>query len=142
MKKNRSRRGSAMLELAMLSPWIFFLFIGALDCGYYCYALITLENAARVAALYTSTASTTADDASTACTYVLQEMRALPNVGSSVTSCAANPVTVTAQLENATDGTSASKVSVSYQSLPLIPLPGLLQGRYTWTRAVKLRVRG
>ncbi len=130
-----------MLELALISPWIFFLFAGALDCGYYCYALISMESAARVAALYTSTSFTTSADSSTACTYVLQELRSLPNVGS-ITSCSANPVTVSAQSDTGSDGTSASKVSVTYQSLPLVPIPGLLQGSYTWTRTVKMRLRG
>jgi len=142
MKTRHLQRGGAMLELTLLAPWIFFLFAGALDCGYFCYALISVENAARVAALYTSTDNSTSADSTTACTYVLQELRTLPNVGSAVTSCAANPVTVSAQLENGSDGTSASKVSVTYQSLPLIPIPALLQNRFTWTRTVKMRLRG
>jgi Flp pilus assembly protein TadG len=141
-ERARSQRGGAMLELALLAPWIFFLFAGALDCGYFCYALISIESAARAAALYTSTSTTTATDSTTACTYVLQQLRTLPNVGSAVMSCTANPVTVNAQLENGSDGTSASKVSVTYQSLQLVPIPGLLQGRYTWTRTVKMRLRG
>jgi Flp pilus assembly protein TadG len=142
MKRRKAERGGAMLELALLAPWIFFLFVGALDCGYFAYALISVESAARIAALYSSTSSTTATDSSTACTYVLQQLRGLPNVGSAVTSCSSNPVTVTAQIQNGSDGTAASLVSVSYQSLPLIPIPGLLQGRHIWTRTVKMRVRG
>jgi Flp pilus assembly protein TadG len=142
MKTRHSQHGGAMLELALLAPWIFFLFAGALDCGYFCYALISVENAARVAALYASTDTSTGANSTAACTYVLQELRTLPNVGSAVSSCSANPVTVSAQLENGSDGTSASKVSVTYQSLPLVPIPGLLQGRFTWTRSVKMRLRG
>src|SRR5437588_8527311 len=130
MKRRNSERGGAMLELALLAPWIFFLFAGALDCGYYSYALISVESAARVAALYASTSASTAIDSSTACTYVLQELRNLPNVGASTTSCSADPVTVSAQIQNGSDGTSAALVSVTYQSLPLIPIPGLLQGRH------------
>jgi len=131
-----------MLEMALMAPWIFFLFAGALDCGYYSYALISMESAARIAALYTSTNTSTATDATTACGYVLQEMSSLPNVGSSMTSCSADPVTVTAELQNGSDGTTASLVSVRYQSVALIPIPGLLSGRYTWTRSVKMRLRG
>jgi len=142
MKRRPSERGGAMIELVLLAPWIFFLFAGAVDCGYYAYALISVESAARVAALYTSTNASTAVDNNTACSYVLQELKTLPNVGSSTSSCTANPVTVNAQLQNASDGTTASMVSVTYQSLPLIPIPGLLQGRYTWTRAVRMRLRG
>jgi Flp pilus assembly protein TadG len=142
MKRRHAERGGAMLELALLAPWIFFLFAGALDCGYFSYALISVESAARVAALYASTSTSTATDSGTACTYVLQELRSLPNIGASTTSCGASPVTVSAQIQNGSDGTAASLVSVTYQSLPLIPIPGLLQGRYTWTRTVKMRLRG
>jgi Flp pilus assembly protein TadG len=142
MLGRNSQRGSAMLELALLAPWIFFLFIGALDCGYYCYALISVESAARVAALYTSTNTSTSADSGIACTYVLQELKSMPNVGPAITSCSANPVTVNAVSENGSDGTSASKVSVTYQSVQLLPIPGLLQGRYTLTRIVKMRLRG
>lgn len=140
--KNTRRRGGALLEMAMFAPWIFFLFAGALDCGYYSYALITVENAARVAALYTSTDTGTAADSATACTNALAEMRSLPNVGSSLSTCTASPVTVTAQLDAGSDSTPASVVTVTYDSVGLIPIPGLLQGRFTWTRSVKMRLRG
>jgi Flp pilus assembly protein TadG len=142
MKRRHSERGGAMLELALLAPWIFFLFAGALDCGYYAYALISVESAARVAALYASTSASTATDTSTACTYALQQLRGLPNVGAAITSCSANPVTVNAQVQNGSDGTAAALVSVTYQSLPLVPIPGLLQGSFAWTRSVKMRLRG
>jgi Flp pilus assembly protein TadG len=142
MKKRSVReRGGAMLELALFSPWIFFLFAGALDLGYYTYALISIENAARVAALYTSTNSNTATDGTGACTYALGELRTLPNVGS-MSSCSSAPLIVTAQAQNASDGTAASLVSVTYQSVPLIPIPGLLKGQFTWTRSVTMRLRG
>jgi Flp pilus assembly protein TadG len=47
-------RGHAMLEAALLLPWVLFLFVGAFDLGFYNYALISTQNAARVAAWYTS----------------------------------------------------------------------------------------
>lgn len=131
-----------MMELVFLAPWLFFLFAGALDCGYFLYALVSVESAARVAALYSSTNTTTAIDSSTACTYVLQELKYLPNIGSTTTTCSADPVTVSAQLDTGSDGTTASRISVVYQSMPLVPIPGLLSGRHRWTRTVKMRVRG
>ena len=67
----KSRRGQAALEMALLGPWFFFLSIGALDWGFYSYALITTESAARVAAEYTSTATATLSDSSGACTVAL-----------------------------------------------------------------------
>jgi len=91
----RGRRGTAMLELALIGPWIFFLFIGALDWGLIAYSLISLQTATRTAATYTSTDATKAADASGACKLVLAEMRKVSNVGTGVTTCTAAPVVVT-----------------------------------------------
>jgi Flp pilus assembly protein TadG len=141
MTTRKKQRGTAMVEVALLMPWIAFLFVGALDMGFYCYGLITVESAARVAALYTSSSLATVADSSGACPYVLAEMRSLPNVGTSITSCDANPVQVTAQPTTGAGSSSASTVSVTYQSLPLIPIPGILASQFTWTRTVKMPVR-
>jgi Flp pilus assembly protein TadG len=131
-----------MLELALLLPWTIFLFVGIVDWGFFSYSLISIQGAARIAAFYTSTSSTTAADSSTACTIVLNDLAALPNIGTSVTNCAANPIIVTATPTAGSDGAAASVVSVTYQSMPLIPIPGLLQKQFTWTRSVTMRLRG
>ncbi|HTT62768.1 MAG TPA: TadE family protein [Bryobacteraceae bacterium] len=136
----RRERGHAMLELALLLPWVFFLFAGAFDLGFYNYALISTQNAARVAAWYTSQTKTTATDAATACTYALAELQALPNVGTSVKNCNASPVVVTATQVTGADGAEASSVSVSYTSPKLIPIPGALAGRFTFDRIVQMRL--
>jgi len=134
----RRTRGSAMLELALLGPWVLFLFIGALDWGFYAYALISLQSAARSAALYTSTNSATVADSAKACSLVLAEMASLPNVG---TVCGVNPV-VTATSVTGPDLATATQVSVTYTSLSMIALPGLLKSQFTITRTVKMRLRG
>ena len=64
----------------MIAPWAFLLFIGALDWGFYAYAVISLQAAARAAVLYTATKSSTAADTDTACTIVLGELSMLPNI--------------------------------------------------------------
>src|SRR5262245_53239152 len=118
MRRNRAQRGTAMLEMAFYLPWIFFAFIGAVDWGFFAYALVSVENAARVGAMYTSASSTYAADSSGACTVVLNELRTLPNIGASVTSCGgSNPVSVTATQVTGPDGAAASQVSVTYTSL-------------------------
>ena len=60
--KNRreKQKGHAVLEAAFLAPWVIFLFVGAFDMGFYCYALICTENAARIGAMYTSGSASTA----------------------------------------------------------------------------------
>ena len=49
--RQKSRSGHAVIELSLMMPWLFFLFVGALDFGFYSYALISVQNSARVAAL-------------------------------------------------------------------------------------------
>ncbi len=131
-----------MLEMAFYLPWIFFFFIGAVDWGFFAYALVSVENAARVAAMYTSTSSATVADSSGACTIVLNEMKTLPNIGTTVTSCGGtNPISVSATQVTGPDGSAASKVTVTYTSLNLVPIPGLLQKGFTWNRSVTIRLR-
>ena len=137
---SRSEGGHAMLEAALLLPWVLFLFVGSFDLGFYNYALISTENAARVAAWYTSQTTTTAADSTTACTYALAELNALPNVGTAVTSCGTSPVVVTAAQVTGTDSSLASQVTVSYTSPQLIPLPGALPGQFTFSRTVQMRL--
>lgn len=143
MEHTRKRqRGGAMLEMAFYLPWIFWFFIGAMDWGFFSYALVSLENAVRVAAAYTSTSSTTATDSATACTLAIGVLKSLPNIGSSVTTCGgSSPVSVSATSVAGPDGATAAKVSVTYTSVRLVPIPGLLQGRFTWTRSVTVRLR-
>jgi Flp pilus assembly protein TadG len=131
-----------VLELALFLPWIFFCFVGVLDWGFFSYALITVQSSARVAAFYTSTSLSTAADAGGACTLVLNELQTLPNIGTTVTTCSGSPLTVTAAPVTGSDGAQASVVSVTYQSVPLIPIPGILAQQFTWKRSVTMRLRG
>src|SRR5947209_8719101 len=141
MRRSRSRRrGGAMMEMALLMPWVFFLFIGVLDWGFYSYSLISMQAAIRTAVLYTASGTATAADSTTACTLVLGELRNLPNIGTSVTTCGSNPV-VTATAVTGPDAASASKVTVTYQSVSLIPIPGLLAKQFTITRSGTMRLR-
>lgn len=129
-----------MLETALLSPWIFFLFAGIFDVGMYGYALISTQNAARAAAVFTSTTTAKAADSARACQFALSEMNALPNVRA-LSSCNSLPLIVSASLVPVgADGAPASSVSVTYQSPQLIPIPGLT-GRLTVTRTAQMRVR-
>lgn len=131
----------AMLELALVGPWIFFLFVGALDWGLLAYSLISLQTAARTAATYTATDATTAGDSAGACSLVLAEMRKVSNIGTGVTTCASSPVVVSAASVTGPDLAAASRVSVTYTMVDLIPIPGLLPRRVTITRQVTMRLR-
>jgi Flp pilus assembly protein TadG len=138
----RRESGHAVVEVALLAPWIFLLFIGVFDFGFYAYAAIATENAARVAALQTSSGTAVADDATLACTYVLEELRHMPNIKNSVTNCNSSPLVVTAQLiDPGVDGAPASRVTVTYQTIPLFPIPGMMMGQFNLTRIVEMRVK-
>src|SRR5262245_16916603 len=53
-RNRRSRRGVASVELAVLVPFLAFLFVIALDFGRIFYFSVTVENCARSGALYGS----------------------------------------------------------------------------------------
>lgn len=137
--RRKRSKGTAMLELALLSPWVFLLFIGALDWGFYGYALISLQAAARSAVLYTATNSGTATNSTMACSIVLGELRKLPNM-TSTSACTSNPV-VTATTYTGPDSAAAAQVSIQYQTISMIPIPGLLARQFTITRIAKMRIR-
>jgi Flp pilus assembly protein TadG len=134
--------------MALMLPWLVFLFIGAFDWGYYAHALISTENAARVAATYASTNSTDAADSTNVCLFALEELRIVPNISSTLSTCTASPVIVTTALigpgqanTNSADGQLAALVSVQYTTLQLIPIPGLLKNQATFYRTVQMRTR-
>jgi uncharacterized iron-regulated membrane protein len=139
-------KGHAVLEIAMLAPWIFFLFVGVLDFGFYAYSAVSTTNSARGAALYTSASTGNAADTAGACQVVLAEMQAMPNARG-LTSCvdpgatsASQPVGVLAQAITGPDGSQSSQVTVTYRSVSMIPIPGLMTGQMTITRVAQLRV--
>jgi Flp pilus assembly protein TadG len=139
-KRRRARQGGhAILELSLVAPWLLFLFSGVFDMGFYEYCLISAENAARVAALHTSSASAFASDSDGACQYALAEMKMLSNVNT-LTSCGASPLVVTATAVTGVDGNPATNVSVAYTTNQLIPIPGLT-GKTTVTRIAQMRVK-
>lgn len=177
--RRRGTRGQAMVEVALLSPWIFFLFIGVMDTGFFCYTAICVENAARAAAVRTAASqeqvSVTANDF--ACQAAWNELSNLPNVyqATPVSTCAGLPAGVTVVTKtlcgSATvnivgcvagstcsdcDGTpwdkypvpkaaqvskaASSQVTVTYTSVPLVPVPGIFPSKYTLTRIAEARI--
>jgi Flp pilus assembly protein TadG len=145
-RRSRCRGGSA-LEAAFLLPWYLFLFVGAFDFGFYAHALISVQSAARTVAMYSSidsakTTSNTTNDTAT-CTYAKEELKVTANIGDSLT-CKSLPLIVSySQVTGASsaDGNPAAQVSVTYQTLRLIPIPGILTNQLTITRTVQMRLR-
>ena len=129
-----------MMELALLSPWIIFLFIGVLDWGFYAVSLMTLENATRDAAVYASTGNSTK-----ICEILTDELGSLSNMQGVTTCGGTSPVSYTlTNLTSSTtpaspDGNSAVQMAVTYTTPQVIPIPGLLAGKFTITRTVTMR---
>lgn len=139
----RGRRGGSALEMALFLPWYVFMFVGAFDWGVYARALISVESAARVAVLYTSSDPSLADDSAGACAYAYRELVSSPNL-SATPLCPASslPVIITAtrKVASGADGADAAEVSVTYQTQQLIPIPGLLPGQITVHRVVQMKL--
>ncbi len=76
---SRRQRGQAAVEVALMAPWIFFLFVGIFDLGFYCYAAICTQNAARAVAIAYASGGF-----SSSCNAALGELNMLPNVTSSL----------------------------------------------------------
>lgn len=144
MKKPRKdgRRGHAIVELSLMAPWIFFLFVGALDMGFYAYSLISVQNAARVAAISTARSSGTAGDQAYACELVYEELQRMPNYSALPAGCDQAPLQVQASSGFDADGKLFSRVQVAYETVQLVPIPGLLTGKTTITRIAESRVYG
>ena len=140
MRGFHRRAGNSIIEFSLMAPWILFLFAGAFDWGFYAYALISVQNAARVAAQYTSSSAATATNSAAACSYVLSELQGEPNIGTTVTSCNALPLIVTATSVTGPDSAPAAQVQVTYKTVQLVPIPGVLAGQFTLVRTVVMRI--
>ena len=142
-------RGTSVVEVTLMSPWIFLLFMGIINFGFYAYAMIAVENAARVAALNTSGSGLPdkpeydAQRRNSACNDVLRELNFLPNVKSlGAWSCLDLPLAVAVDrvdLPNSADQVArASRVTVSYRSAQMFLIPGITD-RLTVNRIVEMR---
>jgi Flp pilus assembly protein TadG len=138
MIMNKRAGGQALVELAILAPWIFFLFISVVNTGFCLVAAISVQNAARAAALYISSGSTVpaSSAASAACTVVTNQLQGLSNHGFFNGSCSSSgPLQVTAS-----QTTTQATVTVNYQTISLIPFPGF-SGTYMIARSATYPTR-
>ena len=143
-------RGSAIVETALMVPWLFMLFMGILDLGFYSYAAICIQNAARAAAIQGAENNDTTMTTSV-CLAALGELNQLLGTGS--VTCPAptsvstgNPVAMTGTVLTApncadcgpTPTAKSYQAAVTYQTIQLVPIPGLM-GRMTMTRVAEAR---
>ena len=150
-RRSRSRRGNAIIEFSLMVPWIFFLFVGALDFGFYAYALISVQNAARAAALQIAAVSENYNQAladptpielGVACPTVRDELLRMPNFRNLPTDCSARPLDVAVSAFTGPNAEQGVRVTVGYDTVPLIPIPGVLTGQLHITREAEVAVFG
>jgi Flp pilus assembly protein TadG len=134
-----SERGSSVIEFAFVIPFFALLFVGAYNMGIDCYALVSLQSAARTSALYCSlnTCATGATD-TTVCNFALDALRGLPNVGTSVSTCS-SPVTINVASATGPDSASSVVVTVSYTLPSMARVPGM-PWLSTASRSAQMRV--
>jgi len=148
--RSRLQKGNALIEFSMLLPWLILIFTSVFDFGFYAYAFICVEGAARAAAVRNAANSGVAGDQSSACTMAIEGLRGLPNVGQSFSSsCTASPITVSASYCSGTsscggasstpDNGQAAYVAVTYQMPRLFRMPIVGPGSITRTAEIRLR---
>jgi Flp pilus assembly protein TadG len=150
MQKNTTRKrrsGNALVEVTLMAPWIFFLFVGVLDFGFYSYQFISVENAARAAALLTSHSKAAATDQTDACALVLSELngasygKTLSASCNDASNCATKPcLSVAATLVAGPDGADAAQVEVKYTTIGMIPIPGVLASSFVIDRKWQMKI--
>jgi len=144
LRTERGRRGQSVVEFSVLLPWFVFLFAGAFDWGFYAHALISTQSAARAAALYGANLSGGTVSSSTVCTVALQELSMEPNVGG-LSGCAgpvsSSQAVVTSTTCSTIDTVNTVKVTVTYQTAQLVPIPGVLSGQFTINRTAQLPMK-
>jgi Flp pilus assembly protein TadG len=147
----KTEKGNAIMEFALIAPLLFPLILVIFDFGLYAYAFISVQNAARVGVLRNSGGVESASDQSSACSMAIEELRGMPNIGSSFTSvCDHEPLSVKAVLLCPTptncsgaaatvDSQPAAQVTVTYKVPDLFRFP--LISPQTITRSSQMRMR-
>lgn len=149
----RRKHGHAVIEIALMGPWLLLLFLAVFNFGFFMYAGMSVANAARAAALEMGRQNSTNLDRTLACAIAKDELKSLPNNAiflNPAFTCNAAPLCVdvgnvggacTGTVGSAItdfDGVPAVRVRVVYQSVQLFPLPWLA-GRMNLTRRAEIR---
>lgn len=134
----------------MTAVFLLVLTLAAFDLGMYAYAYISIQNAARAAALNNSGGLASSTDQEAACAIAVSETQGLPNVDPhSVGNCTSAPLVVaTALCEGGTaclgstasaDGDAAAVVRVTYSMPPLFRITSAMPASVSRTAQMKVR---
>ena len=135
----KSRSGHAIVEFALMSPWIFSLFVGSLNLGLLYASLTATENGSRAAAMHLSASPWATTDVAGACEAAMQEVRTLPNAQVPA-GCEADPLRLAVVYSEGLAGDQSVRVTLTYTPTRLIalaPVPDSL----VLSRTAEMRVR-
>jgi Flp pilus assembly protein TadG len=141
-----SEKGSAFVELALFTPVLLVMLVGALDFARVYYADITLANAAEVGALYGSRSVSASSDTSGMQTAAINDGKDLTSLTAVATNYCACGASGAAQTCPATSCTVANpahryvKVQTTYTFNTLFPIPGI-PATVPMTRTAVIRVQ-
>ena len=133
--RRRSQRGNSLVENGPDGAVDLFLFIGALDFGFYAHAAICTENAARVAAL--TVGSSSGAGVTQACDAARGEMESMRDYASFSAGCTAAPLLVTVGTGNV-GGQETRIVTVTYTFTPPLTMPYVLTGPQQFSRTAEV----
>jgi microcystin-dependent protein len=111
-----------------------------LDLGFYNYALITAQSAARTAVLYTSSSTSASTDSTVACSYVYDQLTSNINLAGQTTCSGTSPISLATSVGTGPDGNSASTVTISFTSAIFIPIPGILPASIPVVRTAQMLI--
>jgi Flp pilus assembly protein TadG len=118
LKILKTSRGQSLAELALVTPVILLLVLGAVDFGRAYFAHVSVTNAARNGADYAAQNDSAAADTAGIREVVMWEMSELVNTSGT------NPEVTVATGTDTQDGDYA-EVTVTYEFSTLVPWPGL-----------------
>ena len=116
--RNRSDRGQALVELAMIAPVLIILMLGVIDYGRVYFAYISVTNGARIGADYAAIGPTQAADTAAIKAAALGDTTDLLNLSPT------NPE-VTVVTASDSQGSLYADVTMTYTFTTLFPWPGL-----------------
>jgi len=148
VRKCSGEKGNFFIELALVTPLLSLLMVAAIDSGIYMHTFISVQNAARAAAIRNAGGRESAADQQAACSIAKENLRGLPGLPANST-CTAAPLVVTSVVCEAhstcgpsaasADSQPASLVTVRFTPSLLFRLP--ISGPVSITRTAQMKLR-
>jgi Flp pilus assembly protein TadG len=144
--KRTAEKGSAFVELALFTPALLLMLVGALDFARVYFADITLANAAEIGALYGARSVSASSDTAgmqTAATNDGKDLTTMTAVATNFCACGASGAHQTCPATSCTGANPAHryvKVQTTYTFNTLFPIPGI-PATVPMTRTAVIRVQ-